>query len=1122
MGEYLPQLGEEGVDTDTGRSVWWDGHRWSYIKPQLKISQFLGASVHRYRRPLIRRERAERLLLSYAQERLWFIDRLGGGSTEYNLPQAIRLRGELDVNALGKAVNTMVERHESLRTHFGEIEGEPVQLIEPELHIEVPMEDLRGLEEGARAERIREEVRKEEEKPFDLTQGPVLRMKLLRTGDQEHILLRTMHHIVSDGWSEGVFNREFEILYAAYREGRENPLKPLGVQYADFVVWQRERLEGGALDEGLKYWKEQLEGIPERLELPTDRPRPAMQTFGAELSHMSLSKELTVGLKRVSQESQATLYMTLLAAFGVLLSRYSGQDDIVVGTPIANRQDAQLEEMIGFFVNTLVMRVRVKRGASFRELLGEVRRTALAAYEHQDIPFERLVGKLSPERSLDRTPVFQVTFALQNAPWVPQEMKELEIEPVRSEEMRVRNDLEVHAWEQEGRIELYWLYNRDLFDRWRMEQMSRHYVRVLEAVIASADQAVGQLELLAAEERRRIVEEWNDTEQEVPEVTLTELFEEQVKKTPGAVAVVYEGEEVTYEELNRRANQLAHYLVELGVEAGEKVVTLLERSIELVVVELAILKCGAAYVPVDPAYPSERKAFLIADSAVKIVLSTKDGELPEISGVIRIDVDETIPTEAADNNLNIPLNGKTLAYIMYTSGSTGQPKGVMVPHGAINRLVLSNGYAEFQVGDRVAFAANPAFDAATLEVWAPLLNGGCVVVIDQAVLLKPVRFRETLRRQAISVLWLTAGLFNQYVDILAGELATLRYLIVGGDVLDARVVARVLRNHPPQHLINGYGPTETTTFAITHEVTSLSEDARSIPIGRPIANTQVYVLDGNLRPVPVGVGGELYIAGAGLARGYLNRPGLTAERFVANPFGRKRGERMYRTGDLAKWRGDGNLEYLGRVDEQVKIRGYRIEPREIETVLMRHEDIAQAVVVAREDEPGEKRLVGYVVSAKAGGIETAGVRRYLEGTLPHYMVPAAIMVLEKLPLTQNGKLDRKALPAPEFNPLAGYRPPRTPEEGIICKLFEEVLKKGPVGIADNFFELGGHSLLAMQVISRITETFGVKLLLRRLFQAPTPEDLAETIQELLIRQIEQISEQEAVRLTGKNPRFNHS
>ncbi len=1044
------------------------------------------------------RARPERLRLSYAQQRLWFLDQLEGTSTEYNMPQALRLKGELDRGALEKTINAIVERHESLRTHFAMVEGEPVQVIERELRIAVPLEDLSGKGEEEREERVKAAMREEASKPFDLSRGPVVRMSLLKLGEQEHVLLRTMHHIVSDGWSQGVFNREFMVLYEAFREGRESPLKELGVQYADFAMWQREWLEGGALDEGLKYWKEKLEGIPEELELPRDHARPAVQTFGAEVCQVSLTKELTAGLKRISRESQATLYMTMLAGFAVLLSRYSGQEDIVVGSPIANRQEAQLEEMIGFFVNTLVMRVKVEREKSFRELLGEVRRTALEAYRYQDVPFERLVEELAPQRSLNTSPVYQVGFALQNAPWAPQQMRGLEVESVGSSSHQVRIDLEVHAWEREGWIGITWLYNRDLFEGWRMEQMARHYVRVLEAVVGDGEGAVGRIDLLSAGERRRMLEEWNETKVELPETTLPELFEAQVERSPEAVAVVFEGEELSYRELNERANRLAHLLIAKGVGPDARVAICVERGFEMIGAVLGVLKAGGAYVQMDPTYPAERLRFMLEDCAPVALLT--QGNLKEVfNGIIGslpvIDLSEATPSwndeMETDPDGAVGLHSEHLAYVVYTSGSTGTPKGIEIPQRSVTRLVLNTNYVKLGPDDVIAQASNACFDAFTFEIWGALLTGGRVVIIDKGEILLSASLVRKIKQNAITTLFLTTALFNQVACDAVEGFADLRYLLFGGELVEPRWVARVLAEGRPRHLLHVYGPTETTTFAAWHEVRSVA-DGGTVPIGHPIGNTRVYVLDGGLEAVPVGVRGELYIAGAGLARGYLNRPGLTAERFVADPYG-EAGTRMYRTGDLARWRADGNLEYLGRTDDQVKIRGYRIELGEIEAALRKNERVQDAVVVAREDEPGEKRLVGYVVAAVGERVDPGILRSELGQELPEYMVPAAVVVMEKLPLTAHGKLDRKALPEPEWISGSGYRAPRTPEEEILCGLFAEVLGVERVGIEDNFFELGGHSLMAMRLVSRIRTTLGVELPIRALFESGCVYSLVDRV-----------------------------
>ena len=1056
------------------------------------------------RAALVRQQRPGRVPLSYAQQRLWFLDRLEGTSTEYNVPEALRLRGQLDRVALERTVNTIVERHESLRTRFVEVDGEPLQVIEPTLGIEVPLEDLSGIEEQQQRERVLAAMRREGEAAFDLARGPVLRIKLLKLGERDHVLLRTMHHIVSDGWSRGVFNREFKTLYEAYREGRENPLPPLGVQYADFALWQRSWLEGGELDKGLAYWKEQLAGIPERLELPADRPRPAVQTFDAEMCHAELSVEHLTALKRLSRESQATLYMTLLAGFGLLLSRYSGQDDIVVGSPIANRQEAQLEDLIGFFVNTLVMRVRVKAGMSFRELLSQVRQTSLQAYQHQDIPFERLVEELSPQRSLNTTPIYQVLFALQNAPWEPQRLKGLEIEELAGGELRVRFDLEVHAFEHDGRVSFSWVYNRDLFERWRVEQMARHYVRVLEAVIEDADRAIGQVELLGAEERKQILEDWNATGQKVPEATLPELFEKQVEETPDAVAVVYEQSSLTYAELNRRANQLAHLLIQRGIGPESIVAIALERSLEMAISLLAVVKSGAGYLPLDPNYPAERRAFMLRDAqpACMIAGNSLLFSAAQLTPVLRLDdpgIEQVLAISPATNPSNkertTPLDSSHLAYVIYTSGSTGSPKGVLTSHRGIANLAAAQ-IACFGIAReaRILQFASFSFDTSLMEMLMAFAAGATLVIPPPGILAGEM-LGEVLSRQRISHPILPPAV----VASLPQSAGSFRTLIVGAEACPPDLVQRWSKG---RRVLNTYGPTECTACS------AMSDPLCGFgvpPIGRPIWNAHIYVLDGNLEPVPIGVGGELYIAGAGLARGYLKRPGLTGERFVADPYGCS-GTRMYRTGDLARWRPDGNLEFLGRVDQQVKIRGFRIELGEIEAVLRSHEQVRDAVVAALGD-GDERRLVGYVIRQEgvvaaeevqaSPAIEDAelgrALREYLRQALPDYMVPAAVMVLEELPLTPNGKLDRRALPAPEMGSGAQWRAPRTPQEEILCGLFAEVLGVERVGLDDDFFALGGHSLLATRVISRVRAKLGVELQVRDIFMAGKIRDLSAIV-----------------------------
>ncbi len=1061
------------------------------------------------RAPLAPQQRPGRLPLSYAQQRLWFLDRLGETSTEYNMPSALRLRGELDLKALEQTINTIISRHESLRTHFAEVEGEPVQVIEPEMRIELRVEDLGGLHRKQREARVIDALREEGGQPFDLGRGPLLRIKLLKLAERDHILIRTMHHIASDGWSEGVFNQELTLLYQAFCEGRENPLRPLAVQYADFALWQRQWLEQEGLQGGLAYWKEQLAGIPERLELPTDRVRPPVQTYEAELCQMKLNREQTAGLRMVSQTGQATLYMSMLGAFGVVLSRYSGQEEIVVGSPIANRQEAQLEEMIGFFVNTLVMRMRVNGEMSFEELMGEVRRVALEAYEHQDVPFERLVEELSPQRSLNTTPIYQVVFALQNAPQVVERVKGLEVEEVMGDELRVRFDLEVHAWESEGEIQIAWLYNRDLFDGWRMEQMGRHYLRVLEAVLADPKERIGRLDMLTAEERGQILEEWNQTRREVPEATLVELFEEQVRRSPGAVAVIYQEQELTYRELNERANRLAHLLIGEGVGPEDVVALALPRSPEMIVALLGILKAGAAYLPIDPDYPAERLALMLEDAEPACVITMREtgGRLPENQRQLLLDhpgmvaaLDRSPTCNPTDQRQIRPLRSENPAYVIYTSGSTGRPKGVMISHQACTNFLASMSQElDFRTDEILLALTSLSFDIAGLELYLPLIIGAKCIIVSREVAADGHQLAEELRQSGATVMQATPATWRILADSGWPGDQGLK-MLCGGEAFPPELAERMLGWHGSVY--NLYGPTETTIWSTAMRVTSVTS---SVSLGHPIANTTCYLLDSNLNVVPIGVSGELYIAGEGLARGYLKRADLSAERFVANPYSKEAGARMYRTGDLARWRSDGNLEFLGRADQQIKIRGFRIEPGEIESALRELPEVAQAVVVARADIPGEKRLVGYVVPAPGRSIDSSAFRQHLAQRLPDYMVPAAIVEMEALPLTPNGKLDRNALPQPEWQGKA-YRSARTPQEEILCSLFAEVLGLESVGIDDNFFELGGHSLLATRLASRIRATLGVELSIRTLFGSPTAEQLADIIEERILDEIEQSPE----------------
>ncbi|HZG42551.1 MAG TPA: amino acid adenylation domain-containing protein, partial [Longimicrobium sp.] len=1047
------------------------------------LAEVLAGAGHAELPPIERVDRGGRLPLSFAQQRLWFLERMVDLGSAYHVPVRLRLRGGLDRAALGRALDGLVARHEVLRTVFREQGGEPEQRIAPETAgFHLVEHDLAG-----RPEELERVMAAEAAAPFDLEQGPLVRGRLVRLAADDHVLLLTMHHIVVDGWSMGVLFRELSALYAAYREGRESPLAELPVQYADYAVWQREQLEGEVLDRQLAYWRERLAGAPELLELPTDHPRPAVQAYEGATVPVEISPELLERLEALGRSEGTTLFMTLLSAFQVLLGRYSGSEDVVVGSPIAGRTRGEVEGLIGFFVNTLVLRTGLGGDPSFREVLGRAREATLGAYEHQEVPFERLVAELQPERSMSHAPLVQVLFSLQNAGGGDVALPGLEVSGVGAAMEIAKFDLSLTltATDQGLRGEL--IYSTDLFERGTAERMVGHLERVLEQVATDADLRLSELELLGDAERARVLALGEGAAPEFPRATVDALFAQAAAAAPEAVALAWDGGRMTYAELDGRANRLAHHLRRAGVAAGTRVGVCLERGPEMVVATLAALKAGGAYVPLDPGYPAERLAFMLADTAVPVLVTESplaERLPPHAARVVQVDVDAAaIAAEPAD----APAAGtdpEAAAYVMYTSGSTGRPKGVEVPHRAIVRLVRGQDYVSIDPSDAFLQLAPASFDAATLELWGPLLNGARLA-IHPAGQPSVESIGRALAEHGVTVLWLTAGLFHLVVEERIEVLRGVRQLLAGGDVLSVAHVGRVLAELPETALINGYGPTENTTFTCCHRIGEAPRDGASVPVGRPIANTYVRVLDAGMQPAPVGVPGELYAGGAGLALGYLDQPELTAEKFVADPFAP--GARLYRTGDRVRWAADGTVEFLGRVDTQVKIRGFRVEPGEVEAVLRAWPGVREAAVVVREDVPGDRRLVACV----AGEVAADEVREHLRGQLPEHMLPAAFVFLDALPLTPNGKLDRRALPAPDLAPAEEtYVAPRTPVEEVLAGLWAEVLRLERVGVHDSFFELGGHSLLATRVVSRVREVFGVELPLRALFEEPTVAEMA--------------------------------
>lgn len=1033
--------------------------------------------------------------LSFAQQRLWFLDRFKPNSALYNLPATYRVSGPVDVPALTRGLNTILERHDSLRTTFPAVDGEPRQVVDPAMRIELSPVTIDDPDPAKREDRALELATEEVRRPFDLATGPLLRALLVELERDDHLFVVNMHHIVSDAWSLGVFMRELAELYEAYATGRDPALPALSIQYTDFAAWQREHLAGGVLESQLRYWRETLAGYPGVLALPPDHPRPPVQTFSGAVESVGIAPDVAASIRELGRREKTTTFMVLYAAFVTLLYRYTGQEDIAVGTPIAGRNRVELEQLIGFFINTLVLRSVLSGEMTFRELLREVRETVLGAFAHQDVPFERLVEELAPERDTSRSPLFQVVFAMNSVPAGRPRLGDLRLRPVSILSGTSKFDLILTVSEEGGGFSCYFSYSTDLFDRETVARFAQHYASVLRCIAGDPAVRLATLEFISERERARMLVEWNDTHADFPrDRCMHRLFEEQAARRPDAVATVHDGEHITYGVLDRRADALAHRLRSAGVGPEVPVGVCLERRPWVCLTLIGILKAGGVYLPLDPDYPAERLAFMIEDAQASVIVVSEGtvDRLPSCeTELLVIDRDGETVAAAGVEHASVPAAPESAAYCIYTSGSTGRPKGVVVRHGGLTNLIWWHRRVYgLREGDRTTQMSSLSFDLSLWEICPALASGATIYIPDEET-------RLSLRRQ---IAWLRDCMID--IGILPTPIAeaimaeewpdeiAMRALLTGGDRLHGAP-----RSSIPFGLYNNYGPTESTVIATWTPVPP-GGDERAPAVGRPVDNTRVYVLDRFCQPVPIGVSGELYIGGEALARGYLARQALTAERFLPDPFAPDSGERMYRTGDLVRFRRNGDIEFLGRIDDQVKIRGYRIELGEIEAALRTHPAVREAVVSMHEDARREKRLIGYVVPRDGRTPPENDFKTFLKDRLPGYMVPSAMVVLDALPLTPNGKIDRRMLPIPARRgggDGGARQAPRDEAERIIVDVWRDVLELDRIGIHDNFFDIGGHSMLLVHAHTRLQKEFEKEISIIDMFQYPTVASLAEYV-----------------------------
>lgn len=1047
--------------------------------------------------------------LSYSQELLWLLSQLESSAVAYNAPAAFRLKGPIDPGALQRAFDGLVARHEILRTRYDVVDGHPMQIIAPTGTVELEIADLSSLGEAERTAELHRILSEGSEHEFDLRTDPVLRPMLIRLADDDHALFTVMHHVATDGWSRGVIYDDLTSLYEAALAGESADLLPLAIQYADYAVWHREWLDGGVLERQLSYWKDALAGAPSRLELPTDRARPAVRTYHGDHQSRMLSVSVRDGLQAVGREGDATLFMALLGSFASLLHRYSAQDDIVIGTPFAGRNRSELERMIGYFINPLALRVDVSGDPSFRELLGRARETTLQAFAHGDVPYEMVVRATTPERDLSQTPVFQTMLVLHNPEW---QQRRPTFEPngvtateIIHEKGFAKFDVLLGTSQRMDGLNTTWEYSTELFDDATTGRMMRHFEKLVEGIVADPDRPISRVPMLLDDERRSILSEWAVAPAEYPRDTLVkDLFERCVERTPDADAVVFGGERLTFGELNARANQLAHRLQRLGVGPGTLVGVYMEKSLDLVVAVLGVLKAGGAFVPLDPMYPRERIDFMLEDaSPTVLVTGGASNSLLQGHGDRAVFADWAELDGEPDQDLPTVAGADDLAYVIYTSGSTGKPKGAMITNRS-----LANAFFAYDEAYRLTEEtsshlqmASFSFDVFTGDLIRALLSGSQLVLCPIEILLDPPRLYALMLEERVDCAEFVpavATLLFEHVEALGETLDLMRVVVVSSEGwrTDKYEFFKSLCG-PKTRLINAYGLTEATIDSTYFETDGELVPDRFVPIGGPLKNSEIYILDSALQPVAIGIPGELCIGGAGVAGGYLNRPELTAERFVPNPYAAGNGATLYKTGDLARWLPGGNVEFLGRADRQLKIRGFRIEPGEVEAVLERHPAVRAAAVLAWDRRDGDARLVAYIEPKDPTGLPTwPELRELLAEELPAFMVPSAFAIVDSFPLTPNGKVDLAALPEPELDQHetdGSFRPPETETEKAVAEIWSELLGVESIGVGDDFFGLGGHSLLATQVIVRVSRAFDVDLTIRSIFESPTLAGLSRAV-----------------------------